>query len=171
MEENNFKGQKDQPVYTNKMRAGRKRTYFFDVRETKNGDFYISITESKKRLDGGYDRHKIYLYKEDFNKFMEALNGTVAHVKTELMPEYDYDEFARRQEEYDRQRAEQLANPTAEGSTEANNESSSESYSSPNPPKEENEKLINDENANSSNGNGGNDSPAGPPANDDDLKW
>ena len=53
MEENNFKGPREEPVYTVKMRAGRKRTYFLDVRETKGNDFYITLTESKKRMDGG----------------------------------------------------------------------------------------------------------------------
>lgn len=52
-------------------------------------------------MDGGYERHKIFLYKEDFNRFVEALEETVEYIKKELMPQYDYDEFARRQEEYE----------------------------------------------------------------------
>ena len=52
-------------------------------------------------MDGGYERHKIFLYKEDFNRFIESLEETINHIKTELMPQYDYDEFTRRQEEYE----------------------------------------------------------------------
>ncbi|MFM2377048.1 MAG: hypothetical protein RLZZ165_2145 [Bacteroidota bacterium] len=82
-------------VYSTKIRAG-KRTYFFDVKETRANDYYITITESKKKLNGeGYDKHKIFLYKEDFNKFMSSLNSTIDHVKTNLMPDYNYDEFDR----------------------------------------------------------------------------
>lgn len=92
-------------VYSQKVKAGKRRTYFFDVRQTKGNDYFITITESTRRFeDDGYSRHKIFLYKEDFNRFMEGLNGVVNHVKTELMPDYDYDEFARRydeNEEYD----------------------------------------------------------------------
>ncbi|MEO0897084.1 MAG: DUF3276 family protein [Bacteroidota bacterium] len=88
-------------VYSEKIRAG-KRTYFFDVRSTRSNDYYITITESKRRFNGkGYDKHKIFLYKEDFNKFLLSLNKTVDHVKTELMPDYDYDEFDRQQEDFD----------------------------------------------------------------------
>lgn len=88
-------------VYSKKVRAGKRRTYFFDVRRTKGEDFYLTLTESAKRLNGGYERHKIFLYKEDFNRFVQALEETVSYIKTELMPQYDYDEFARRQDEYE----------------------------------------------------------------------
>ncbi len=81
-------------VYSVRVKAGKRRTYFFDVRETRGSDFYVTITESRKRFDSdGYDRHKIFLYKEDFNKFMKGLNETVDHVKTELMPDFDFDAF------------------------------------------------------------------------------
>ena len=91
-------------VYSEKIRAG-KRTYFFDVRSTRSSDYYITITESKRRYNGrGYDKHKIFLYKEDFNKFLASLNKTVDYVKTELMPDYDYDEFDRREREYQENR-------------------------------------------------------------------
>ncbi len=83
-------------VFSTKMRAGKRRTYFFDVLKTKGNDFYLTITESTKRPDESFSRHKIFLYKEDFNRFVEALNGAVDHIKTNLLPEYDYDEFARR---------------------------------------------------------------------------
>ncbi len=80
--------------FSKKIKAGKRRTYFFDVRETKSNDYFITITESKKRFnDDGYDRHKMFLYKEDFNKFLLALTETIQHVKTELMPDFDFDAF------------------------------------------------------------------------------
>ena len=89
-------------VYSTKVRAGKRRTYFFDVRKTKGEDFYITITESTKRFnDDGYDRHKIFLYKEDFNRFVDNMNDAVNHVKTELLPDYDYEEFENRQKEWE----------------------------------------------------------------------
>jgi hypothetical protein len=81
-------------VYSKRIRAGKRRTYFFDVRTTRGNDYYLTITESRKRFnDDGYDRHKIFLYKEDFNKFIKALTEAVDHVKTELMPDFDFDAF------------------------------------------------------------------------------
>ena len=94
-------------VYSKKVRAGKRRTYFFDVRRTKGEDFYLTLTESTKRFDGGYERHKIFLYKEDFNRFIQGLEETINYIKTELMPQYDYDEFARRQDEYEARIAEE----------------------------------------------------------------
>src|SRR5690554_6785725 len=82
-------------VFSEKVKAG-KRTYFFDVKATRSNDYYLTITESKKRFkDDGftYEKHKIFLYKEDFNKFIEALNNTVNHVKQELMPDVDFSQF------------------------------------------------------------------------------
>ncbi|NDE78441.1 MAG: DUF3276 family protein, partial [Chitinophagaceae bacterium] len=81
-------------IYSKRLRAGKRRTYFFDVRSTKGNDYYLTITESRKRFDdNGYDRHKIFLYKEDFNKFVKALGEAVDYVKTELMPNFDFDAF------------------------------------------------------------------------------
>ncbi len=97
-----FERKRNESVYSNKVRAGKRRTYFFDVRQTKGEDYYLTITESTKRFDSDrYERHKIFLYKEDFNRFLEGLEATVNHVKTELMPDYDYDEFTRRHQEYE----------------------------------------------------------------------
>ncbi len=93
MEENKTNGRDE--IYSAKVKAG-KRTYFFDVKSTRSNDYYLTITESKKRFkeDGfTYEKHKIFLYKEDFNKFIEALNNTVNHVKTELMPNVDFTQF------------------------------------------------------------------------------
>ena len=90
-------------IFSEKVKAGN-RTYFFDVKSTRSNDYYLTITESKKRFnkdDEGftYEKHKIFLYKEDFNKFMDALNNTVNHVKNELMPEVDFASFDQAREE------------------------------------------------------------------------
>ena len=95
MEDNKNNGREE--IFSEKVKAG-KRTYFFDVKSTRANDFYVTITESKKRFnkdDEGftYEKHKIFLYKEDFNKFMDALNNTINHVKTELMPDVDFNAF------------------------------------------------------------------------------
>jgi spore maturation protein CgeB len=90
--ENNDK--KMDSVYSKRIRAGKRRTYFFDVRSTRGNDYYLTITESRKRFnEDGYDRHKIFLYKEDFNKFIKGLNEAVEFVKTDLMPDFDFDAF------------------------------------------------------------------------------
>jgi len=90
--ENNDK--KMESVYSKRIRAGKRRTYFFDVRETRGSDYYLTITESRKRFDSeGYDRHKIFLYKEDFNKFIKGLAEAIDYVKTDLMPDFDFDAF------------------------------------------------------------------------------
>ncbi len=90
--ENNDK--KMESVYSTRIRAGKRRTYFFDVRATRGNDYFLTITESRKRFDNnGYDRHKIFLYKEDFNKFIKALGEAVDFVKTDLMPDFDFDAF------------------------------------------------------------------------------
>ncbi|TDH29168.1 DUF3276 family protein [Segetibacter sp. 3557_3] len=86
--------QKIESVYSKRIRAGKRRTYFFDVRATRGNDYFLTITESRKRFnDNGYDRHKIFLYKEDFNKFLKALTEAVDYVKTDLMPDFDFDAF------------------------------------------------------------------------------
>ena len=104
-------------VFSKKVRAGKRRTYFFDVRRTKGDDCYLTLTESTRRFNGdGYERHKIFLYKEDFNRFMAGLEETVNHIKNDLMPEYDYDEYTRRHEEWEARRAEE---GFGEGSSEA----------------------------------------------------
>ena len=85
---------RNESLYSKRIKAGKRRTYFFDVRSTRGNDYFITITESKKRFDdNGYDRHKMFLYKEDFNKFLAALTDTVNYVKTDLMPDFDFDAF------------------------------------------------------------------------------
>lgn len=85
---------RNESLYSKRIKAGKRRTYFFDVRSTRGNDYFITITESKKRFDdNGYDRHKMFLYKEDFNKFLAALSDTINYVKTDLMPDFDFDAF------------------------------------------------------------------------------
>ena len=80
-----MENQSKQEIYSKSVRAG-KRTYFFDVKATRRNDYYLTITESKKRFgkDGKsfYEKHKIFLYKEDFEKFAEGLNEVVEFIKT-----------------------------------------------------------------------------------------
>lgn len=107
--ENNDK--KIESVYSNRVKAGKRRTYFFDVRETRGNDFFLTITESRKRFDTeGYDRHKIFLYKEDFNKFIKGLTDAIDHVKTELMPDFDFDAF-NHDGQYEGEEGQQPASP------------------------------------------------------------
>ena len=90
--ENNEK--RMESVYSKRIRAGKRRTYFFDVRATRSNDYYLTITESRKKFnEDGYDRHKLFLYKEDFNKFLKALTEAVDYVKTDLMPDFDFDAY------------------------------------------------------------------------------
>ncbi len=85
---------RNESLYSKRIKAGKRRTYFFDVRATRGNDYFITITESKKRFDdNGYDRHKMFLYKEDFNKFLSGLTDTINYVKTDLMPNFDFDAF------------------------------------------------------------------------------
>ena len=88
-------------LFSKRIRAG-KRTYFFDVKSTRSNDYYITITESRRyqKDDGfGYEKHKMFLYKEDFGKFMAGLQEAVDYVKTELLPDVDFTQFDREDEE------------------------------------------------------------------------
>ena len=86
-------------VYSKPVRAG-KRTYFFDVKATKGNDYYLTITESKRKIerDGKYvyDKHKIFLYKEDFEKFSEGLQEVIDYIK-ERCPVTEARPYAERQ--------------------------------------------------------------------------
>jgi hypothetical protein len=98
MEEGN--GRNDAPnsqpreeIFSEAVRAG-KRTYFFDVKATRRNDYYLTITESKKRFnrDGKsfYEKHKVFLYKEDFDKFVDGLQSAINYIKEnnpQMMPE------------------------------------------------------------------------------------
>ena len=90
-------------VYSKPIRAG-KRTYFFYVKSTKgNNDFYLTITESKRRLerDGSftYDKHKIFLYKEDFEKFQEGLQEAVQYILHDLLHDQPIRQYPSREEQ------------------------------------------------------------------------
>jgi hypothetical protein len=83
-------------VFSKVVRAG-KRTYFLDVKETRNGEQYLTITESKRRFDNEsgkffYEKHKLFLYQEDFEKFSNGLLGVIEFIKTGEFPEkYEMD--------------------------------------------------------------------------------
>jgi hypothetical protein len=84
-EKSNFEGSKfREEVFSKAVRAG-KRTYFFDVKATRKDEFYLTITESKKKSDSGgnqfFEKHKIFLYKEDFDKFIEGLAEIIEYIK------------------------------------------------------------------------------------------
>ncbi len=77
-------------IFSKRVPAG-KRTYFFDVKTTRSGeDFFITITESKRLSDGRYEKHKVFLYKEDFGKFMTAMHEVVQYIRDECLPAYDF---------------------------------------------------------------------------------
>lgn len=92
-----FDNKEREEVFSKKVRAG-KRTYFFDVKATRSNDYYITVTESKKRLeDGVFVKHKIFLYKEDFEKFSEGLKDTVEYIKANqevIEKRYEFSENA-----------------------------------------------------------------------------
>ena len=79
-------------VYSKPVRAG-KRTYFFDVKATKGNDYYLTITESKRKVDNNghfaYDKHKIFLYKEDFEKFTEGLEEVIGYIQNNCLKDGD----------------------------------------------------------------------------------
>jgi len=83
-------------VFSKSVRAG-KRTYFFDVKSTKRNEYYLTITESKKRYDESgqsfFEKHKIFLYQEDFDNFMESFNEVISYIKDnqpEITPREEY---------------------------------------------------------------------------------
>jgi hypothetical protein len=89
-ENDNNENRKDE-VYSKSVRAG-KRTYFFDVKTTRSGENYLTITESKRRFNNDqgkfyYEKHKVFLYKEDFDKFVDGLNIAINFIKTGETPE------------------------------------------------------------------------------------
>ncbi len=85
------KPQHREDIFSRAVRAG-KRTYFFDVKATRNDQYYLTITESKRRFqneDGKfiYEKHKIFLYKEDFEKFVKGLDAAIRFIETGDIPE------------------------------------------------------------------------------------
>lgn len=90
-------------IYSKRVRAG-KRTYFFDVRSTRSNDYYLTVTESRRQQKDGdfiYEKSKMFIYKEDFNKFVDALQETVNHIKQELLPDFDFDQYDREEDGID----------------------------------------------------------------------
>jgi len=89
----NFDRKDRDEIFSQSVRAG-KRTYFFDVKATRKNDYYLTITESKKRFnkDGRYffEKHKIFLYKEDFDKFQEGMEQAIEFIKKN-QPELEED--------------------------------------------------------------------------------
>lgn len=78
-------GANHENVFSRRVRAG-KRTYFFDVKATRSvKDFYIVITESRRVGEEKYEKHKLFLYKEDFSKFIDAIRETAQFVEQELL--------------------------------------------------------------------------------------
>ena len=93
MEEKNVNDKEE--IFSKRVKAG-KRTYFFDVKATRSKDYYLTITESKRKFEGDsftYEKHKIFLYKEDFHKFVDALNESVNYVKEDLLPDVDFNQY------------------------------------------------------------------------------
>lgn len=90
-------------LYSRAVKAGR-RTYFFDVKSTRRGDYYLTLTESKKRFsrDGSFhfDKHKIFLYKEDFEKFVDGLQDVIEYINKNQPDFIDEEEavFAQQEE-------------------------------------------------------------------------
>ncbi len=94
-------------IFSKKLRAGKRRTYFFDIRKTKSSDYFISITESTRKFNSdGYERHKIFIYKEDFNRFIENLQEVVDEIKNNYLPDFDYDAFSKKDEDWENSKSE-----------------------------------------------------------------
>ncbi len=102
---------KNESVFTRKFRAGKRRTYFFDVRQTKSEDYFLMLTESSRRQDGSYDRQKIVLFKEDLTRFAGMLEETLHFIKNDLLPDYDFEEFERKNVESDDEIVENAPEP------------------------------------------------------------
>jgi hypothetical protein len=98
MAEQENKDVRREEVYSRAIRAG-KRTYFFDVKETRAGERYLTITESKRRFNNDqgkfyYEKHKVFLYQEDFDKFKDGLDDVVSFITSgeEVAPEKEKEE-------------------------------------------------------------------------------
>jgi len=106
-------------VFGQQVKAG-KRVYFIDVRATNKGDYYLSITESRKKIahDGKmvFEKSKVFLYKEDFEKFLNSLNEAVDYIKKEQP--FDPAEYAERRKQYIEER--NLNNPNYDGNSGTN---------------------------------------------------
>lgn len=101
-------------IYANAVRAG-KRTYFFDVKETRKGEYYLTLTESKRRFSKEqgkffYEKHKLFLYKEDFEKFTDALEDVIEFIKArqEVVEKTHEKDEQKKQEDSEKQDNESL---------------------------------------------------------------
>ncbi len=120
-------------IFSKSVRAG-KRTYFFDVKTTRRNDYYLTLTESKKRFnrDGRFyfEKHKIFLYKEDFEKFVDGLNEVIEYIKANapeiLEPEEALETVSDQNESPDDVNAEKLTAMEAESDESESNEEESE---------------------------------------------
>ena len=118
MEEFGNKEIRKEEVFSRVIRAG-KRTYFFDVKATRSGENYLTITESKRRFDNEqgkffYEKHKIFLYREDFEKFMAGLNEVMHFVETGEKPEGIEEEAAPGEEKHTDLDFDDLGSPAEE---------------------------------------------------------
>ena len=86
-------------VFTVRVHAGPKRTYFIDIVESQTGEYYVSINESSQRLARSGRRHRINIYKEDISRFIKGLQRAYDKLKDDLMPDYDFERFDRIEEE------------------------------------------------------------------------
>jgi hypothetical protein len=96
MEELESKDRDREEIFSRSVRAG-KRTYFFDVKATAGNEQYLTITESKRRFNNEqgkfvYEKHKLFLYREDFDKFFRGLNDTIEFIRTGKVPEIPFEE-------------------------------------------------------------------------------
>lgn len=94
--------EEQEKIFSKRIKAG-KRTYFFDVRATRSNDYYLTVTESRRFQKDGefvFEKSKLFIYKEDFDKVLEALQETVNHIKSELMPHVDFEQFKNADENY-----------------------------------------------------------------------
>ncbi len=86
-------------VFTVRVHAGPRRTYFIDIVESQTGEYYVSINESSQRLARSGRRHRINIYKEDISRFIKGLQRAYEKLKDDLMPDYDFERFDRIEEE------------------------------------------------------------------------
>ncbi len=155
--ENDKKGNfKSDSVFSKKVRAGKRRTYFFDVKATKTNDYFLTITESKKRMDDTYERFKVFVYKEDLNKFLESLTETIDHIRKELMPDFDFDVFSHKDDYNENYNPHNSVAPTTDEVRKEIPITDHVESSIPEAPKAEEIKVEGNPGAN---------------VNDDDLKW
>ena len=96
MEELENKDRDREEIFSRSVRAG-KRTYFFDVKATAANEQYLTITESKRRFSNEqgkfiYEKHKLFLYREDFDKFFRGLNDTIEFIRTGKAPEMPFED-------------------------------------------------------------------------------